>query len=339
MRSLRYNGHTVHLVEAPSLDSPGREEGDIFEEWAYWLTQSYKMGIRINGMVYVHNILDPRLTHSALYGLEVFKEMCGVENYPAMVMATTRWDKVGPNEGAARAAELVDNHFFWRDLRDGGSCIARLLNDTASAMEIVTHILDQEKTYVLALQRELIDEGKELHKTDAGKVLYETWAEEKDKLERLKQDLKQELDSMENTSMEGMKEELTQISQEIERYVKEADQKKQAMKKLQKNTEGLTEIWDAKVKVELNSIRDQLSHSQEYLAELEKIYHDALEGKTHYVDVRADFEKELKLMRERVTALRAEPAPKDTYGAVVNTLTCISQALAVIIPLAACTVM
>jgi hypothetical protein len=330
MHTIHHNGRIVHLVEAPSLDSPGREEEEVFEEWAYWLIQAYKKGMRVNGLVYLHNILDPRLTHSALYGLEVFKEMCGDENYPAIVMATSRWDIVEEDKGAARAVELVENPFFWGDLRGGGSYIARLINNTVSAMEIVGHILDQERKCVLAIQREMVDEGRELHKTEAGKVLYGTWSNEKDKLERQKQGLKRELDSLAALSTQGLKDDLIQISQEIERYVARADQQKKSMEKLQKNTEELTTVWDAKVRDDLNCIRDQLARSQKYLYELEKIHHDALEGKVHPVHLRKDFETELKLMREKVNVLqRTQSNHTATYRLFVDAVTCLSGLVAV----------
>lgn len=336
MHTMKYNGRTVHLIETPAIDSFGRTEEEIFEEWTYWMVQAYRVGIRINGLVYLHNILDPRLTHGALCGLEVFKKMCGPHVYAAIAMATTRWDIVEVKEGEFREAELVQTLNFWGDLRNGHSYISRLSNNSESAMRIISYLLDRKSKYVLDLQREMVDERRDLHKTEAGKVLYQRWLNDKRELEQEKQDLQTELDKLALMSTRELEDELRQMSEDIERKMIETIQK---TKNLQKPMEELTAVWEIKRKDDLSRIRDELTRSQEKLKALEKLYYDSLEGKVHRVDVREEFEKELKLMQQKVKAFqKAESSRADTYKLIIGGGAFVTSLLAAVLPVA-CTIM
>jgi len=175
MNTIRYGDRNLRFIEVPALDSGVRLEEQVFEEWVSWLVRAYKLGIKINGLIYVHNILDPRFTGTARRGLEIFKRLCGHENYKAICMTTTGWERIDVSKGNDRLQELSMASEFWGDVRDFGGSISKLFNNRKSAMTIVDHVLRDKKKYILAIQREMVDEKKQLHETEAGKVLHEAW--------------------------------------------------------------------------------------------------------------------------------------------------------------------
>jgi hypothetical protein len=330
---MQHNGGTVHFIEAPALDSAMREEEDVFEEWGYWLVQTYTRGVRINGLVYLHNILDPRLTHTALTGIEILKRICGVKNFEAITMATTRWDKINPGEGEKRVLELVRTERYWGAIHDGLCRLARLNNTRKSCMEIVNQIQGRQKEYSLAFQREMVDQRKALHETEAGKFLYKNWFQQKGELDREISGLQEDLNEWSKERTDGLRDKMTQISKEINQNLTQAEKKQKSIEGLQKTMEELTGIWDVKVKDDLSRVKHELSRSKDHLDALERIHRDTLEGKAHPVEARKEFEKELRRMRRRMKALEREESRRtEVYGLISDVAPVVGTALTIALP-------
>jgi protein-disulfide isomerase-like protein with CxxC motif len=63
----------------------------------------------------------------------------------------------------------------------------------ASAMNIITYILDQHRTTVLDIQRQMVDEGKDLDQTDAGQELEKELLKQRELLEQRIQEAQEEM--------------------------------------------------------------------------------------------------------------------------------------------------
>src|SRR6266516_2776470 len=101
MHTIEFNGRKVHLIDTPGFDDTYRSLADTLQEIVFWLTKSYKLDIKLSGIVYLHNISTPRLHGSCMKSLSLFKKLCGTQSFPGVVLATTMWDVVSQNDGNA----------------------------------------------------------------------------------------------------------------------------------------------------------------------------------------------------------------------------------------------
>ena len=146
----------------------------------------YHDGMKLAGIIYLHEISQDRITGTARKNLSLFKKLCGDGALQHVVLATTKWSRLAnANLGVEREKELKE--IFWKNMLRHGSSVSRFDGTQGSAQKIVREILINRSTNVtLRIQEELVDLKKYLPQTDAGKTLYND-------LERLHDRLKREL--------------------------------------------------------------------------------------------------------------------------------------------------
>ena len=151
----------------------------------------YHDGMKLAGIVYLHEISQDRITGTARKNLTLFKKLCGDEAVKHVVLATTKWNRLG-SETIGRQREIELRDIFWKNMLRHGSSVSRFDGTQGSAQKIVRDILINRSTDVtLRIQEELVDLKKYLPQTDAGKTLY-------DDLQRLHDRLKGELTQLRN---------------------------------------------------------------------------------------------------------------------------------------------
>lgn len=90
--------------------------------------------------------------------------------------------------GSKRERELRDN--FWAYMLHRGSTLGRYTGDARSAVTLVSQLLSKD-TIVLDLQKELVDEGKDLNETPAGQYVDGTLERKKKEYEKALSDLEE----------------------------------------------------------------------------------------------------------------------------------------------------
>ena len=129
------------------------------------------------------------MTVSLKRSLEVFSCLCGDSAYPRIVLGTTKWppseSPAGPQATRSRRThgsprDQAEGRFsqlekrYWRELIGWGSKIYRIETEE-HAFELVGLILEEleksTKELELQLPKEVVDEGKAVPKTKAGKIL------------------------------------------------------------------------------------------------------------------------------------------------------------------------
>lgn len=167
----------VHLVDTPGFDDVQRSDVEILQEIVFWLSSANDNGFFLNGIIYLQSIAAPRWTASSKRSLEIFKALCGTQNYSSVVLATTLWDTIKGNkdvdEAQARYKKLVDT--YWTDLKKGGAHIQGETYGYTWAHQLVAHIVGKGKKYVLQIQSELQIPGANLRDTTAGQTAGELW--------------------------------------------------------------------------------------------------------------------------------------------------------------------
>jgi hypothetical protein len=129
-------------------------------------------GQKLNGVIYLHRISDPKMGGNAKKNLRMFRELCGESALKNVCITTTNWSRVSQEEGDRKERELRESPNLFKPLIDAGAELFRWYNtDPASAQTIVDSLIRKEKIK-LQIQVEL-DEGKTLEETGAGSVLKE----------------------------------------------------------------------------------------------------------------------------------------------------------------------
>jgi hypothetical protein len=166
----------VWLVDTPGFDDSLRSEVEILEEIAAWLAREYKQQAKLRGIIYLHAITANRMTGSAKRNLHMFKQLCGPDAFSRIILASTMWEDVSQSAGAKRELQLKENPEVWGHMIANGSKLTRHSNTPASAMAIVKNVLQ-------ASSKEIVDQGRSLQQTEAGKAVQSLLAEEREKME------------------------------------------------------------------------------------------------------------------------------------------------------------
>ena len=177
----------VLLIDTPGFDDTHRTDSEILEEISRILTAQYELGIQLKGVFYLHRVSDVRFSGSSMKTLKIFTQICGAAALESVTLVTTRWDQVDESTGALRERELRDN--FWAYMVSQGSKMTRFHGDRDSAVSLVSGLLGNP-SIVLAIQRELVEEGKTLSQTSAGAIV-------NDNLTEMKQQYQQQLAELE----------------------------------------------------------------------------------------------------------------------------------------------
>jgi hypothetical protein len=183
----------VILIDTPGFDDSARTDTEILTEISQLLAFQYESGLSLKGLIYVHRITDIRYARSSVKTLNIFQKICGAKALKNVILVTTRWGEVDQAQGAERERELRSQ--FWKYMLGHGSTMMRYHGDQDSAVTIASQLL-QKSTIVLELQRELVDEKKNLDQTSAGAYVNDNieemkraHAKEMADLEQLRRDL------------------------------------------------------------------------------------------------------------------------------------------------------
>ncbi|MCJ1435575.1 hypothetical protein MMC27_004949 [Xylographa pallens] len=178
----------VTLVDTPGFDDSNRSDTEILSLIASWMKDAYDDGTRLTGIIYLQRISDNRMTGSSIKNLAMLRSLCGTKNLSRVIMATTMWDAVTPEQGTEREAELLSTDHFWGMMKSAGSMVRRYDNTRGGAMAMVDELL-QMAPIVLQIQQEIAVQKKALGDTEAGQTVNSD-------LKRLEKEHKKEMEDI-----------------------------------------------------------------------------------------------------------------------------------------------
>ena len=123
------------------------------------------------GFIYVHQISDIKVGGTSKRNLKMFQRICGADSFKNVIIVTTMWDKVTPEEGKQREQELQQSDVLFKPLMDGGAAMVRHEGARESALKIMQWFSDKNDTVVAKIVDELVKEEKNILDTEAGKEL------------------------------------------------------------------------------------------------------------------------------------------------------------------------
>ena len=103
---------------------------------------SYFDGMKLAGIIYLHNITLPHIMGTEHNNLDVFRKFCGHEALKNVILSTMKWDEVSLKVGQRREQQLRDIH--WKEMVQQGSVIMQVHADSSSAWRVVDRILEND---------------------------------------------------------------------------------------------------------------------------------------------------------------------------------------------------
>lgn len=124
----------------------------------------------LTGLIYVHPISNTQMGKTLKRNLELFMALCGLDSLKNVVIVTTMWDMVTPEEGLQHEQELSSSELMFRPLLGEGAAMMRHDRTSKSAAHIINHLLGKGPTTTLIV-REIAQKNKALEETSAGTEL------------------------------------------------------------------------------------------------------------------------------------------------------------------------
>jgi hypothetical protein len=259
----RIGGQRCFLIDTPGFDDTHRSDTDVLREVADWLNRSYKASIQLAGIVYLHRITDPRVGGSSLKNLRMFKKLCGAQGLSCVVLATTMWSQVTPEDGERRENELISKHDFWEEMIKQGSTVMRQDQDEVSAIKIIQYILSKRRRMVLDIQEEMAS-GKTLDETSAGRELEAELERMRRQHEAEMRELREDMIEAQRQNDRRSQEEIAAIRAELQ---KKMNQEKEDRERMRVTMEELQKQRDEELRKERQRNHERELEHQKAVAE------------------------------------------------------------------------
>jgi len=154
--------------------------------------------------------------------LELFKALCGLDSLKNVVIVTTMWDMVTPEEGFQHEQELSSSEDMFKPLLDAGAAMMRHDGTSKSAAHVINHLLGKDPTMTLIVH-EIAQQNMTLEETSAGtklrKDLLARLKEYEDKIKFLKDELRAVPSDIEMQKMNGIVARLSGQLEELRRGI------------------------------------------------------------------------------------------------------------------------
>ena len=136
----------------------------------------YENGSRLAGLIYMHRISDKRFSGIAGRNFKIFRELCGESSLKNVILVTTMWDEVSVDVGESREKELASK--FLKPALDKGAQMTRHHNTEQSAHDVIRRIMNNHPL-ALQIQREIVDQRKDISNTASAEAINAELKEEK----------------------------------------------------------------------------------------------------------------------------------------------------------------
>ncbi|KAJ7587356.1 hypothetical protein C8J56DRAFT_78375 [Mycena floridula] len=167
--------HRIIILDTPGFNDKFETDYEILRRISVWLTHSYSEGMKLAGVVYLHDISQTRMLGSNRRYFELFRKLCGLKASPHIFLTTTKWSRVDEDEGKRRETQLVDK--FWNGIIEQKAKTCRFTLTQQSALDIIKQVISSAGLAVegakhsSSIQQELVAIHKRLAETDSGRNL------------------------------------------------------------------------------------------------------------------------------------------------------------------------
>ncbi|KAF6761884.1 P-loop containing nucleoside triphosphate hydrolase protein, partial [Ephemerocybe angulata] len=237
------DGRRVVLVDTPGFDDTTKSDTDILTLIAEFLASSYQSGHKLTGLIFVHRISDFRIGGISLKNFRTFKKLCGEQTLRNVVIVTNMWSEVDPQLGETREHELATQDDFFKPALDKGAKIMRHNGSLESAKLVIQYILGNNPM-ALQIQRELVDERKDILQTAAADEIERELQAEKERQRVERERVRQEMEEAARVREEEMR---RQREDEARRRQEKLDRIEADRRRVEENMERERREWEQRM--------------------------------------------------------------------------------------------
>jgi len=154
----------------------------------------------------------------------MFRELCGEKTLKNVVLMTNMWGRVTPEDGLDREQQLRDDYLQAAIAK--GAQLYRHNNTPESAQVILRKILENEPV-TLRIQRELIDERKDIRQTGAGaelnREINEVVEKYQEEIKEMEENVRKAIEDKDEETREKMEEGKRKMQEEMEKLQKDSE--------------------------------------------------------------------------------------------------------------------
>ncbi|KAF8349177.1 P-loop containing nucleoside triphosphate hydrolase protein [Amanita rubescens] len=133
--TFEFDRHIVTLIDTPGFDGIPRNDEEILQLVATYLSTMHRYGARLGGVIYLRRVPDPRSDASQAR----FRKWCNVHSWKNnIVIATNMWQ---PEAGLAQKQELASDDKTFKPALDNGPMLFRIYNTTDSAHQLLRQLI------------------------------------------------------------------------------------------------------------------------------------------------------------------------------------------------------
>ena len=188
------------------------------------LINRYEKGSRLSGVIYIHRISGGQFGGISGRNFDAFCKLCGDAALKNVVLVTNMWEGVPPDVGEAREYELFSKHF--KPALHKGARMVQHRNTVQSAHDIIQMIVANTPV-VLQIQRELIDERKDIVGTMAGEAINRELDEQgrrhQVELREVREEMMRALKEKDEQTRRELEEETRRLHERMEEIAKDSE--------------------------------------------------------------------------------------------------------------------
>ena len=160
---------------------------------------------------------------SSVKHLRTFEKLCGKNALQNVILVTTMWDEVDEATGEREEERMKTR--YWNKMLERKSTTGRFMGTYESALQLLEPLIDAAnlKRSSLLIQDEMVDMGKQLSETSAGRHLFSKAryivSKRQDLIQRIQIEMRRPVE--ERTSVQPLHEEHQKLSQSLESTVEE----------------------------------------------------------------------------------------------------------------------
>lgn len=252
-------GRTITLVDTPGFDDTNLSDRDVLKMIAAYLSSTYEQGYTLTGVIYMHRISDPRMNGISRKTFNMFRSVCGDDSLRNVVIATTMWSDVPRDRGEAHEKELRDGKEFFAPVLKAGATMVRHDGTRESAQAILAHLLCNTPRALL-IQKELVQERKDIAETTAGLELQTILA-------KVEQKYATELGELRAQLQQAIKDRDERVQEDIERVRRELTD---TIEKLKGDRERLSREYAEEKRRADEAVREMKQRLDAALAQLDE---------------------------------------------------------------------
>lgn len=203
----------------------------------------------------------------------MFKKLCGEKAYQSVVLATSMWSKVTPEEGESREGELIETDELWGLMCKKGSKVFRYANTRESALDVIGYILSLHMKVTLDIQDEMVNKGHDIDETSAAYELNANIIRERKrnlaKLEAMREQMQKAMKEHKKDLQNEIKEQIDALQDSISKGAEEQQKLRQTLKEVDKRKEEEFRAFKEQMKKEREQERQRYdTERREYLASI-----------------------------------------------------------------------